>query len=929
MPKIKTISACVSVTILASLICGCADYATGAEIQLPRMQNELRAGYLRCEYRVNPLGIDVLRPRLSWIVKSNQRGQKQTAYHILAASSKDKLTTDKADLWDSGKVTSDETTCIIYEGKPLTSHKQCYWNVRVWDKDGKSSAPSKPAMWSMGLLDASEFKAKWIGYNKPRKVMESAKTDKLILPPACFLRKEFGLGKSIKRAVVYASALGNYEMHINGQKVGKDYFTPGWTDYNKRVYYNTYDVTGLMRKGGNAIGAILADGWYSGYIGWYGQRDHYGKETKFWAQLYVEYDDGTTETIVTDQSWKAAAGAILEADFLMGETYDGRRQIPGWDKPNFDQSGWSKVDVLKDMNAKVQAYPGVTVQKFAEIKPVKITEPNEGVYIFDMGRNFAGWARVKVNGKTGDKIVLRYAERLKPDGTIYTKNLRGARATDTYICRGGGQEIWEPQFTFHGFQYVEVTGLSTKPDRQVITGIEITSATPVAGTFNCSDEVANRLYRNICQTQRANFIDVPTDCPQRDERLGWTGDAQVYIRTACMNSDTQAFFTKWLVDLTDAQRADGQFPMVAPLKVVDADGGPGWADAGIICPWTIYEVYGDKQILQKHYQAMAHFIDFNKNRSTDELLPPKKFHCFGDWVNINAETPKDVIYTAYFANSARLMARTASALGKEDDAVKYAKLFEQIKAAFNKAYVDEDGQIKGDTQCCYVMAIAFELLDKQKQQLAAKHLVENIEKRNWHLSTGFLGTKDLMLVLAKIGRNDVAYRLFHNDTFPSWGFSIKQGATSIWERWDGWTPEKGFQDPGMNSFAHYSFGAVGQWMFENIGGIRTDGPGFKRIIIRPCPDGKLTFAKTSYNSIHGRIATNWKLQGKQLRVSVSIPANTTATVYIPATRADDVLEGDKPANKANGVRFLRMEAAEAVYEVQSGNYVFVSKNVSA
>jgi len=1076
---------------LLAMILGCqTDSATSpGKTALAR---GLTPTYLRCEHLLNPLGIDETEPRLSWIVESAQRGQKQTAYRLLVASSEENIKADKGDLWDSGKIKSDETRYIFYSGAPLNSHIQCFWKVMVWDRYDKASGWSKPAIWTMGLLKPGDWQGRWIGYNtrdlkpekeakeqdslqgcpwiwypegKPQKgvppeacyfrrtfnitgnekikkayvlagvdnkavvfvnkqkvaefegwspfktfdvtgqlktganiiavsafnkgdednpagfigklvidfskgdsatilfdhtckvykveetgwtgiefddgswpdALQFAKSgdepwgnlerDELVLPGPAYMRKEFTLKKPVKRAMLYSAALGIYEMHINGHRIGKDYFTPGWTDYDKRIYYNTYDVTGMLCRPDNAIGVVLADGWYSGYVGWGRKRDHYGKQTKLLAQLYLEYTDGSMEVITTDESWKASTGELLEADFLMGETCDGRRRIAGWDKPGFEQAGWEVVSSFENTKAKLHPYPGPTVQVFSEMKPVKITEPKKNVYVFDMGTNFAGWARLKVKGgKAGDKIILRYAERLDSDGTIYTKNLRGARATDTYICNGASQEIWEPRFTFHGFQYVEVAGYPGKPSPDTITGIQITSATPPAGGFECSDETINKLYRNICQTQRANFIDIPTDCPQRDERLGWTGDAQVFIRTACMNTDTHAFFTKWLVDLADAQRADGQFPRVAPVKTGNNDGGPAWADAGIICPWTIYEVYGDKQILHKYYEGMARFIDFCKDRSTEELLPPKEYHCYGDWLNIEADTPKDVIYTCYFARSVKLMSRIAGALGKDADAQKYSRLFERIKKAFNKAYVDDDGRIKGNTQCCYVMALCSDLLDPDRKKLAAGHLIDDIKSRNWHLSTGLVGTKDLMFVLTKIGRNDVAYRLLHNDTFPSWGFSIRHGATSIWERWDGWTPEKGFQDPGMNSFAHYSFGAVGEWMFRTIGGIDTDGPGFKKIIIRPQPGGRLHWAKTNYNSINGKIATAWRIHDSRLLLNVTIPANTTATVYVPTISVENVTESGKPAAQSKDIKFIRMENKAAVYEIGSGDYMFISKD---
>jgi alpha-L-rhamnosidase len=458
-----------------------------------------------------------------------------------------------------------------------------------------------------------------------------------------------------------------------------------------------------------------------------------------------------------------------------------------------------------------------------------------------------------------------------------------------------------------------------------IMGVAISSATADAGSFVCSDPMLNRLERNIYWTQRANFIDIPTDCPQRDERLGWMGDAQVYIVAATLHEDVQAFFTKWLVDVQDAQRADGQYPTVAPLKVSGDDGGPAWADAGVICPWAIYEVYGDRRILERHYDSMARFIEFCKSRSTPDFLPPREFHCFGDWLNIHDETPTTVIYTAYFAHSTKLMARAAEVLGKTADAARYNELFENIRGAFNRAYVAPDGRMVGDTQTDYVLALAFGLLDSDKTNLAAQHLVENIQKRQWHLSTGFIGTKSLMLTLAQMGRNDIAERLIHNDTFPSWGFSIKHGATSIWERWDGWTPEKGFQDPGMNSFAHYSFGAVYQWMVEDLGGIRSSGPAYKNIVIAPQLDSRLTSADTTYDSIRGPIQTHWKRTGNKTRLKISIPANTTATVHVPAADQMDVSEGQRLASGAPGVSFLLMDGGSAVFGIGSGTYEFSVK----
>jgi len=890
----------------------------------------LTPAYLRCEYRVDPLGIDTTSPRLSWIVQSDRRAQKQSAYRIMVASSQSLLESGTPDLWDSGKVNSDRTNQIVYAGKPLGSRMRCYWKVKVWDAAGNASQWSEPSLWTMGLLEPADRKWRWISLDlESEQGKKQAGAQVLHLPAPRYMRKNFDTrsGAAIRRATVYATALGLYELHINGERVGDEYFAPGWTDYNKRVYYRSYDVTGLIRDTGNTIGAILADGWYVGYIGWGRKRAHYGSD-KPWlkVQLHIEYADGTTQIIATDETWKATTGPILEADFLMGETYDANKELDGWSECGFDDTGWDDVLVGKNIETRIEAFPGVPVRVFQEITPKTITEPEKGRFVFDMGTNFAGFVRLRVKGDRGTKVVIRFAERLNPDGTIYTANLRGARATDTYICKGSGEEIWQPRFTFHGFQYVELTGYPGTPGKDAITGIELTSSTPPVGMFECSDATANQLYRNITQTQRANFIEIPTDCPQRDERLGWMGDAQIYIRTATYNSDVAAFFTKWLVDVEDAQLENGAFSDVAPRKIAVKGGVAAWGDAGVICPWTIYQVYGDRRILARHYEAMCRWIDYCKGTARGLLRPATGY---GDWLSIKADTPKDVLATAYFAHSTHLMAKIAGVLGKREDAAKYNQLFEQIKAAFNKAYVGPDGRIKGDTQTVYVLALAFDLLDADKRAEAGRHLVDDIRARNWHLSTGFVGTKDLMMTLTGIGRTDVAYRLFHNDTFPSWGFSIRHGATSIWERWDGWTPEKGFQDPGMNSFAHYSFGAVAEWMFNTIGGIDTDGAGYRNIIIRPLPGGKINFAKVRYNSINGLIATDWRLHEGNLSLNITIPANTTATVYMPVSSIDDITESGTAVVGAPGVEFVRMQDNAAVCRIGSGSYRFVCRGVRA
>ncbi len=713
--------------------------------------------------------------------------------------------------------------------------------------------------------------------------------------PATLYRKDF-ISKPIKRATAFVTALGLVDLHLNGARVSEDLFTPGWTDYNQRLYYRAFDVTSKIKAGANCIGAELGDGWYSGYIGWNLERDHYGNQPQFIVQLELEFKDGSKQTVITDESWFAQVSPTIEQDFLMGEAFDARKLEPNWNKPNHKSSKWASATIASAPKTVLQNYPAEPVQAYKRIKPISIKSSGDDRYILDFGQNLAGFAQISTKAKSGQVIKLQFVEVLNPDGSIYLANLRGARAIDQFIGNGKSMK-WEPRFTFHGFRYIEVSGWGSAPKPEDIQAVAISSATPEVGSFVSSDPMLNQLSSNAWWTQKMNFIDIPTDCPQRDERLGWTGDAQAYIRTASYFSDVQSFFNKWLTTLDDAQDENGNFPKVAPIVMNQDDGGAAWADAGVICPWAIYEIYGDKKQLAEHYPAMKKFVDFLKNRSKPSLLPPDQFHCFGDWLQIRANTPNEVIYSAYFAGSAEIVAKAAAVLGNSTDAANYSQLSTDLKAAFNKAYVQPNGKVKGETQCAYVLALGFDLLSPDLSAKAANHLINDIESRGWHLSTGFVGTRDLMHVLSKINRDDVAFKLLHNKTFPSWGFEIENGATTIWERWDGWTPEQGFQDQGMNSFAHYAYGAVMQWVFENIGGIKPGNAGFAHIKIAPKIDPNLTFAKTTYNSVRGEISTNWEVKNKMLILKVVIPPNATAELTLPTLTSK---EDTKPEVKTLG-----------------------------
>jgi alpha-L-rhamnosidase len=881
---------------------------------------------LRCESKVDPIGIDVAKPQLSWQITSDERGQRQTAYRIKTATNPDTLRKGEADSWDSGWVDGDQSVNVTYTGPMPADGERCYWSVTIKDRDGHEIT-SQPALWEIaGPLALRD--ARWL--EGPTTQPTTKKPNEKFYPansPAYF-RKSFDVNQSIARARLYITALGLYRCSINGTAVGDAVLAPDFTEYHKRVCYQTYDVTPMIHQGQNVIGAIVADGWYSGHVAWLAGHA-YGDRPALLAKLVIEHADGTQTTanpIVTDATWKTTNGPIEISDLLWGEDYDARKEMPGWDRLGFDDSAWidatpRELEPAPELDAQV----GPPVRKLTELPVKSVTMPGNG-FICDFGQNMVGFVRLKTSGATaGQKVTLRFAEMLNPDGTIYTENLRTARATDSYICKGG-EETWEPHFTFHGFRYVEVTGYPGAPLPDALTGIVIGSDCPPTGTFECSNSELNKLQSNIVWGQRGNYVSIPTDCPQRDERMGWMGDAQVFIRTATFNADVHEFFDNWLVDVSDAQSPNGAYGDISPRPLHTAgDGVAAWADAGVICPWQIYQAYGDTRILARQYDSMAKFIEYLRHNS-DHLIRPAKG--YGDWLSIAANTPKDVLATAYFAYSTHLMSQIATVLGKTDDAAKYEQLFNDIKKAFNDKFVSADGRIQGNTQTCYLIALKFELLDEANQQRAVQYLVDDIKAKNWHLSTGFVGVSYLLPILTQFGHTDVAYRLINQDTFPSWLFSVKQGATTIWERWDGWTPDKGFQTPKMNSFNHYSLGSCGQWMYDTIGGIGLDPehPGYKHILIHPRPGGGVRWARCSYDSQYGPIKTDWKLaDDKRFTLRVTIPPNTTSTVFMPTNDASTVTESGQPVDHAAGVKLSGSRDGESMFEVESGSYEFSSR----
>jgi Bacterial alpha-L-rhamnosidase 6 hairpin glycosidase domain/Alpha-L-rhamnosidase N-terminal domain/Bacterial alpha-L-rhamnosidase concanavalin-like domain/Bacterial alpha-L-rhamnosidase C-terminal domain len=946
---------------------------------------------LRCEYLVNPLGLDVTQPRLDWILTSadtSLHNLNQTSYQILVASTPEVLARDQGDLWDSGVVKSDETDHIVYGGPALKSREACYWKVRITDSLGGTSAWSQPASWEMGLLQPDDWQAKWIEVPKiiettgpkgtvtilhasyeatdgtsskdvtdliTKKVQDNTlavpvNNDELGGDPALrhvkhlvvtytldgkqaettadesstltipesrssfpYLRKDFALTHPIAKARLYATALGLYELRLNGQRVGDHIFAPDWTDYFKRSRYQDYDVTSLVKTGANTLGALVGNGWYCGHIG-NGGFQAWGKIPALFGQLEVTYTDGTVERIVTDASWKKHAGPITDSDFMLGEDYNAQKEIADWDQLGLDVSDWIAVDERTEAARPLDGQVDQPVRQTGERHPLTMTEAKPGHWIYDLGQNMVGFVRLNVSAPAGTKLKLRHAEMLNADGTIYTTNLRGAPSIDTYVCKGGGVETWQPHFTFHGFRYVELTGLPQPPTKESVTGIVIGTDIPRTGEFSCSNPDINQLQSNIQWGMRGNYLAVPTDCPQRNERMGWMGDAQVFIRTATYNGDVAAFFTKWLVDVDDAQGADGRFTDVSPSPIGkggEPGGVPAWGDAGVICPWTIYLMYGDKRILEQHLPAMKRWIDWCQAHTTNLIRDHDRGPDYGDWLSQGESTPKDMIGTAYFAYSTALVAKSCEITGDTDGAAKYGDLATQIKAAFNQRYVQPDGKTPDNTQAGYAMALRFHLLPDDVRPKAAQFLEDNVKAHNDHLTTGFVGVSYLLPALSSENKIDTAYRLLLQDTFPSWLFSVKQGATTIWERWDGWTPDKGFQNPGMNSFNHYSLGSCGEWMFDTVAGIGVDPdhPGFHHILIHPRPGGNLTHAEASFDSIHGKITTKWTLAHGNFSLDVTIPINTTATVELPSSTQVTTLPVIKPETNAQ-------------FEIGSGDYHF-------
>jgi alpha-L-rhamnosidase len=1074
----------------------------------------LRPTALRCEWLVDPLGIDVRAPRFSWEVASEPadlRDKLQTAYQVLVADAPEALELERGTAWDSGKVASTATSHVVYAGAPLESRARLWWKVRVWDESDRISPWSATARFTIGLLEPSDWSARWIGdatpapptapanngfhgalessaeaggsvtldlgralrlsavrlhparpfdwvrdepgflfpvrfrvevsddasFERARAVVDCSDEDQpnpgsapqtypfepthgrfvrlvvtrlaereagvfafalaelealaasqdvalgarvsapaaverpgwslaaltdgdlvshgplgdgALCPPV--LRREFRIERDVRRALLYVTALGLVELELNGVRVGDRELAPEWTDYAERVQVQATDVTALVHAGdgaagANVLGATLGDGWYAGRIGLAGivpggpVRGIYGRRPALLAQLELQHADGSLTTIASDGSWRSTLeGPVRSADLLDGQVIDARRALRGWSAPGFDDSSWTSCELREVPPIALVAQPNEPIRAVRELAPIALTSPRPGAWIFDLGQNMVGRCRLRANGEAGTVVTLRHGEMLTQSGELYVANLRGAAQTDRFVLSGAAADVFEPRFTFHGFRYVEVAGLTEAPRREDLVGIVLQSDARAVGRFACSDPALTRLWQNIRWTLGGNLLGVPTDCPQRDERLGWMGDMLAFAPTACAQLDLAAFFTKWMRDVRDAQADDGRFGDFAPHPFDAAarcSGAPGWADAGTFVPWTAWVHYGDERLLAEQFEAARRWVDFVLEQNPDLVWRAARGNDYGDWLNADtlriegwpangAQVPKDLFATAFLARSLWLVARMAEVLGRAEEAQRYGRLAADARAAFQRAFLASDGALPGDTQAGYALALAFDLVPESLREVVFEHLLRALERYASRPSTGVHATRLLLQELTAGGRADLAWSLVTSRALPSWLYPVEHGATTVWERWDGWVEGRGFQDPGMNSFAHYAFGSVGEWMMRTIVGIAPDPhhPGFERFVIRPRPGGDLAWAEGSYHSLRGRIACAWKRDHDELALEVEIPPTTRALVHVPCADLDRLAVDGVPVLEQPTPGLARLDAGEAIFDLGSGRYAFHS-----
>ena len=844
---------------------------------------------LRCEYLENPMGIDMPHPRFFWILEHSERGQRQTAYQVLVSTNPD---AGSGDMWDSGKVSSPQSTQVAYAGKPLANGRTYFWKVKYWDKDGLESAWSKVASFDTGLFERRDWRAQWIRSRN-------------------LLRKEFELPGKIARARVYLSGLGYSELYLNGHKIGAAVLDPAWTTYDKRVLYVTHDVTRFLRQGPNAAAVMLGHGWY--------------KSRALLLQLRVELEDGRAVEVLSDGSWKTADGPVLSASVYNGETYDARLEESGWALPGFDDGGWAKAEEFAGPAGVLSAQLMPPIRVMDTIVPLAMTNPRPGVYIFDMGQNFAGWARLRVRSPRGAAVKLRFAELLYDDGTLNVENLRGARAEDIYILKGEGEEVWEPRFTYHGFRYLELTGFPGVPTADTIRGRVVRTAVPQVGSFACSKPILNRLQRNIVWGQSSNLHSIPTDCCQRDERMGWMGDAQGTAEEAIYNFDMAAFYTNFLRDIRDVQDDKGTITDTVPHIWGSRPADPAWGTAYPLIAWYMYRYYADRRVLEEHYDGIRKYVEFLRTKAEGGLL---KYSYYGDWVAVE-KCPGAIVSSFYYYYDVKIMADMARVLGKAGDAAAYDKLAAEIKTAFHKEYFNpKTGDYADGTQTANTLALFLDLAPEEARGRAWGRLFDDIVyKHDSHLTTGIIGTKYLMELLTRSGTSDLAYDIAAKTDYPSWGYMIENGATTLWELW------QKREGPSMNSHNHPMFGSVGSWLYKALGGIALseEAAGFEKILVHPQMVRDLNYAAASTRTVRGDLACSWHRTDKSVRVEVTIPVGSEAEVRIPKFNLLDVTiaESGTPIWKGDaywpgrpGIGEVKKIQDGYTITVGSGRYVF-------
>ncbi|WDF67468.1 family 78 glycoside hydrolase catalytic domain [Sphingobacterium oryzagri] len=837
----------------------------------------LKVTDLRVERMTNPEAIDTEMPQMSWILESDVPNTKQQQVEIRVAKSQKDLVANKNLVWTLKKTTATSIN-VNYVGAALVAGEQYFWQVRVIDNHGNKSAWSTVNYWRMGIK-SNQWTAKWIS---------AAPEDSTSRSP--LFRNTYQLSKQVKSATAYVTARGLYEAFINGQRLGNACLTPGWTSYQHQLQYQVVDVSAHLHKGVNVIGATLGDGWYKGRIGFNNQRAFYGNTRALLLQIKVVFTDGSTQILGTDQHWKTSYGPILSSDIYDGEVYDARLEKKDWNTAAYrDSADWKPVYVADFTYENLTGMKGPAVMKHEIFKPQKIFKTPQGDLVVDFGQNLVGWAEITIDGAPGTQVTLHHAEVLDKAGNFYTTNLRSAKQENTYTVGDNRKQLFSPHFSFQGFRYVKVTGYPGELLPENIQAVTLYSDMEETGTFATSNPLINQLQKNIVWGQKGNFVDVPTDCPQRDERLGWTGDAQAFFNTAAFNMDVQGFFRKWLVDLKADQHANGSIPFVIPNVLNPGDAGAaGWADVATIIPWGMYTSFADTALLRQQYPSMQAWVNFMSSKSTNNLWNTG-FH-FGDWLFYRpdddndgraAVTDKYLIAQCFYAHSVDILVKTATLLGRQEDAAHYRSLLENVKHAFQKEYLTPNGRLISSTQTAYVLALQFDMLPDALRQQAADRLVENIKSYGTHLTTGFLGTPYLCHVLSRFGHLAVAYELLLQESYPSWLYPVKMGATTIWERWDGIKPDGSFQTAAMNSYNHYAYGAIGDWMYKNIAGISALEPAYKKVQIAPQLGGELSRCEASLKTPYGKLSTSWTLAGKQFKLQVNVPANSSAVVVLP------------------------------------------------